>query len=74
MFRIFRAVFALSFAPLNMFRNIIIFLNIEHLWKEKGKSTCLYNFFRFLPRHTDEIEIEIGDPVYVQVDYLFEQV
>ena len=30
------------------------------------------NFFRFLPRHTDEIEIEIGDPVYVQVDYLFE--
>ncbi len=22
--------------------------------------------FRFVPRHADEIEIDIGDPVYVQ--------
>ena len=26
---------------------------------------------RFLPRHTDEIEIEIGDPVYVQVRHTY---
>ena len=66
--------FALSYAPLNLFRNIIIFQNMEICGKKRAKAHVCTNLFRFLPRHTDEIEIEIGDPVYVQVDYLFDQV
>ena len=56
------------FGPLNFFltRNTMISICV------KEKDIFIQFFFRFLPRHTDEIEIEIGDPVYVQVDYLFE--
>ena len=55
-------------------KHFVSFLNKSQEFYKSIKPCCWWNtpycycIFRFLPRHADEIEIEIGDPVYVQVD------
>ena len=75
-----RLSFNLSKNAIEMLLNFLVCINLlmakpckirrERL--TQISPTLLQNtkcIFRFLPRHTDEIEIEIGDPVYVQVHH-----
>ena len=77
-----RLSFNLSKNAIEMLLNFLVCINLlmakpckirrERL--TQISPTLLQNtkcIFRFLPRHTDEIEIEIGDPVYVQVHHTY---